>query len=89
MIELAKLKNWKRITFSGSDTFLREAFRIAIENNLEVVAEGAAQEKLLALVKAEIQKSAVASAIKAELARSPIFQKFNQTKPNNKKGMRI
>lgn len=89
MIELAKLKNWKRICFSGTDTFLREAFRQAIENNLEVVAEGAAQEKLLLTVKTEIHKSAVASAIKTELARSPIFQKSNQTKPNNKKGMRI
>jgi len=89
MIELAKLKNWQRITFSGTDIFLREAFKQAIENNLEVVAEGAAQEKLLLTIKAEIQKSAVASAIKAELARSPLFQKPSNTQQKSKKGMRI
>lgn len=75
MVELARLKNWKRIRFSGSNLFLREAFKQALANGLEIVTEGEEQEKLLSLIKTEVQNVAAASAITADIAREAVKAK--------------
>jgi hypothetical protein len=48
MIELAKVKEWKSITFQGTDDFKLQAMILALEERINVVAKSEADAKILA-----------------------------------------
>lgn len=79
MVELANLKGWKRISFSGDSAFLEAAFREALAKDLEIVLEGEEQRKILDLIKLEVQKATVKNAL--EVPKPHEIQK-----PAEKKG---
>ena len=87
MVELARLKNWKRISFSGDEDFLREAFRQALAMSLEIVVEGEGQQTLLNLIMAEAKPAVAISVIKEE--KAPVPNTPQPTKHKTKKGMRL
>ncbi len=87
MVELARLKNWKRISFSGDNDFLREAFKQALALNLEVVVEGEGQQALLSLIKAEIQPAVAVSVPKENIKPAPDLPQMRINKP--RKGMKL
>lgn len=63
VVELARLKGWARIVFSGDEEFLREAFRQAIAKGLEVATDGERQQALLKAIQAETQPQAGAQVL--------------------------
>ncbi len=63
VVELARMKGWKRIVFSGDEEYLREAFRQALAKGLEIATDGERQQTLLKTILAEIQPQAGAQVL--------------------------
>lgn len=96
MVNLAHLKGWKSITFTGSPDFIREAMSQALFMGMEVKTESEEQERILR--KLQEESSAVAKVVSAKQKQplqgiqnvssvpnlataSGVLQKINQQKP--------
>lgn len=91
MVDLARLKGWKSIKFTGSPAFVREAMAQAHFMGLEVIAEGEEQIQIFESIKAETNTLAngISKAVNAPTVRQvsgavpnpnePAFQKHATT----------
>jgi hypothetical protein len=61
LVELALAKQWQKVSFTGDEQFLRDAFERALDSGLEVQAKNEAQQILLDEIKRD--KQGLASAM--------------------------
>lgn len=69
ILALAIAKGWLSVSFTGNEAFLRAAFALAVENNLNIVPKDAAQQALLDEMKTG--KAATSSTVSAQPAQTP------------------
>lgn len=78
MVAMAKAKDWKQVTFSGTDCFVREAMRQALMGGLTVAPANLHQAGMLDEVKAQISGQAMVALIDGKPVSSELLDKLRQ-----------
>lgn len=83
MVAMAKAKGWKQVTFSGTDSFVREAMRQAMMSGLTVAPANLHQAGMLDEVKAQISGQAMVALLDGKPVGTDLLDKLRQRRQQN------